>query len=250
LDLIKLKRASCPDYLDAATVDRLTTEFKMSGKSVWNRNEIKDALLVSSHKKCAYCECKINVESNYLEVEHFEDKDSNPDKVVEWNNLLPSCKRCNGSKGTHDVLTEPIVNPFDVDPKDHLEFKLYRFIDKTTVGRYTIDALNLNHSERAVFRRFEIGEQVLSSVVSAWERYHAWSGGSRSTRSRNLLLGGVEGLLIECQPTSSYSATAATVLHNEPKYLELVDVLRIEGLWSDELEDLHKTSVTLRLDCV
>ena len=43
--------------------------------------------------------------------------DDYPDEVVDWDNLLPSCKRCNTTKGTHDVVTEPIINPFDIDPK-------------------------------------------------------------------------------------------------------------------------------------
>ena len=37
-----------------------------------------------------------------MEVEHFEDKKNNPNKVIEWENFLPSCKRCNGSKFTQD----------------------------------------------------------------------------------------------------------------------------------------------------
>lgn len=47
---------------------------KRAKKSVWNNEHIKSALLLSSHGKCAYCECSLTSESNYMEVEHFEDK--------------------------------------------------------------------------------------------------------------------------------------------------------------------------------
>jgi len=247
--LIKLEKNSAPSYLDASKVSELTKEFKDSGKNVWNHDAIKKSLLESSNKKCAYCECNINVESNYLEVEHFEDKSSTPNKVVEWDNLLPSCKRCNGAKGTHDVISDPIINPFKIDPKEHLKFKLYRLVEKTAIGKNTIDALNLNHSERAVFKRFEIGEQVISAVNTSWDRYNHWSTSGKSTRSKNILIGGLEGLLLECQREASYSATSSTVLHSDSKYIELVAVLKSEGLWSDDLEILHVNSAKLTLEC-
>lgn len=247
--MIKLQKPHAPDYLNDETVTRLTEIFKTTGKNVWNHDQIKEALLLSSSSKCAYCECKLNSESNYMEVEHFEDKSSNPDKVVLWDNLLPSCKRCNGAKGTHNVSIEPIVNPFVNDPKSHLGFKLYRLTDKTDIGKNTIDALNLNHSERAVFKRFEIGEQVLRSINDAHDRYHTWLTSGKSTRSKNILVGGVEGILLECQPSSSYSATAATVLHSESRYIQLVDLLKTDGLWNNELEELHNLSLSLVLEC-
>ncbi|MEL7309340.1 MAG: HNH endonuclease, partial [Pseudomonadota bacterium] len=71
----------------------------------------------------------------------------------------------------------------------------------------------------------------------------------KTTRSKNILVGGVEGLLLECQPFSSYSATAATVLHYESSYTELVETLKAERLWNDELERLHYTSLELVLEC-
>ena len=109
--MIKLERSFPPIFLTSIEVKRLTEEYKTTKNSVWNIVELKKALLETSYGKCAYCECDLTVESKYMEVEHFRDKDSYPDDVVEWLNLLPSCKRCNGAKGTHDTVIEPIVNP-------------------------------------------------------------------------------------------------------------------------------------------
>ena len=101
--MIKLVRENRPDFLTDEKILELTTNFKSTKSSVWNNKHIKKPLLQSSHGKCAYCECPLTSDSNYMEVEHFEDKHHNEDKVVVWENLLPSCKKCNGSKGIHNV---------------------------------------------------------------------------------------------------------------------------------------------------
>lgn len=120
--MIKLKCANPPTYLSYQKKQDLTDKYKTHGTNVWNKKEIKDALLRISHDKCAYCECEIGSAAGYLEVEHFIAKSIDPDKVLEWENLLPSCKSCNGKKGSHDVIAEPIINPYKDEPKNHLSF--------------------------------------------------------------------------------------------------------------------------------
>lgn len=97
--MIRLYRPNCPQQLTDTVKDELTQEFINTGKNVWAKTYIKSALLAMSHNKCAYCECKLDEESKYMEVEHFLPKDDYPNQVVDWNNLLPSCKRCNTKKG-------------------------------------------------------------------------------------------------------------------------------------------------------
>ncbi|EON74840.1 hypothetical protein ADIS_4703 [Lunatimonas lonarensis] len=43
---------------------------------------LKESLLELSYGKCAYCECDLKEEAKYMEVEHFEDKANNPNKVL------------------------------------------------------------------------------------------------------------------------------------------------------------------------
>ncbi|VAW71804.1 hypothetical protein MNBD_GAMMA12-2132 [hydrothermal vent metagenome] len=185
--MIKLDRAEKPTYLTDQKVTELTQEYIKDGKSVWNNNNIKTPLLNSSNNKCAYCECILTKESNYMEVEHFEDKSHNPDKVVLWENLLPSCKKCNGKKGTHDVLNEPIVNPYIENPKDHFVMRLYRMRGKTDRGINSIDVYGLNHSSRLVFSRFEIGEKISELISTSWDRVNTYEN-NKNTRSKNKLI--------------------------------------------------------------
>lgn len=246
--MIKLERENKPDFLTNEKILELTDNFKSTKSSVWNIDHIKEPLLRSSHGKCAYCECPLTSESNYMEVEHFEDKKHNPDKVVAWENLLPSCKKCNGSKGTHNVIDEPIINPYVDDPKDHLSMRLYRFRGKTEKGNYTIEVANLNHSTRLVISRFDIGEKVDELIDTAWERYHTFLE-RQDTRSRNRLIKIVEGLLEECQPESDYSASTATNLLSDTKFIELVLVMKARHIWNDDLNILMIKGEELVLDC-
>jgi 5-methylcytosine-specific restriction endonuclease McrA len=244
--MIKLQRLPAPPYLTAERVEELTEDFRQRKSNVWAHDAIKKQLLASSNSKCAYCESRLDEESKYMEVEHFEDKDSYPENVVMWENLLPSCKRCNVAKGSHDVRSEPIIDPYKQQPNTHLYLKAFRFRSKCQLGRSTVDVLDLNNSARVVLKRFEIGEAVIAAIEVAVDRYERWVT-SKSTRSRNVLLGCVEGLLLQCQPESEYSATAATVLHDNSEYLELIGNMRHGGLWTPELEALNSSSRKLVL---
>ena len=246
--MIKLTRAAAPLYLTSEKVAELTERFKVTGKSVWNDDNIKIPLLFSGNGKCAYCECPLTTESNYMEVEHFENKDRSPEKVVLWENLLPSCKKCNGAKGAHDVLVEPIVNPFVDDPREHIALRFYRMKGKTPLGKSTIDVANLNHSDRLVLSRFKVGEAVSDLIDTSWERFEKYQE-SRTTRAKNRLVNVVEGLLSECQPTAAYSASTATILLTDARFNELVFEMKEELIWSDTLDCLHNQAMSLVLEC-
>lgn len=233
--MIKLTPAPVPTFLTSQVIQNLTSEYLISKTSVWNRDEIKTPLLASSNGKCAYCECDLTEESKYMEVEHFENKNTNPQKVVVWSNLLPSCKRCNIAKGAHDVRVEPIVNPYFINPKDHLIFRLYRIEGKTVIGKKTEEVLDLNNYERATKVRFAIGEGIMSSIQECHDRLERFRE-TKATRTRNRLLSLVESLLEECLPSNSYAATASTILSTDRSFLELLNELKSEGLWRTEFE--------------
>lgn len=239
--MIKLERSFTPIKLTPAFVEAKTQEFKAIGTNVWNIDWLKEDLLVLSCYKCAYCECFVNNESNYVEIEHFEDKDHNPDKVLDWDNLLPSCKRCNGSKSNHDVIKDPIVNPFISIPQNEFYFKHYRFKGKHSIGRTTENVININHPIRAVKARFEIGEYLLSSIDKCLVRLEQFKERSITVR-RNKLLNCIEAILVECQPNSNYAGTCATILHSDRDYLTLKSELEGLNLWNESLQELHNES--------
>jgi 5-methylcytosine-specific restriction endonuclease McrA len=242
--MIKLERTYTPIILTPSFVKLKTEEFKKNGTNVWNIPKLKEALINLGNGKCAYCQCDIKEESKYMEVEHFQDKDTYQDLVLNWDNLLPSCKRCNGSKSNHDVLNYPIINPFIDNPKTHLGLKLYRFKPKDKKGETTIDVVNLNHPERAVIKRFEVGEGLQVTLDLVKERLANYIKNSIIQR-KNKLLNLFEALLKECQQDSIYSATCATILHLDDDYKHICDELKRLKLWTSEFEKLNNESKTL-----
>jgi len=245
--MIKLTRKPKPSFLTAEKVIELTEEFKEKGTNVWNNDLIKIPLLESSFKKCAYCECNISEESKYMEVEHFEDKSNNPDRVIEWENLLPSCKRCNGSKSAHDVLSTPIVNPYIDNPNEHFYLRPYRLKSKTKKGQNSIEVNDLNNSLKVVRIRFDIGNKLEETIEDAEERCQLYFE-NKITRRKNRFVNIIKSILYECQPHSIYSATTATILHTNEIFKELVEKLKNEDLWDSEHDELYNNSIELTLE--
>lgn len=245
--MIKLVRQAKPSILTPEKVKELTDKFKADKSSVWNISEIKESLLKSSNGKCAYCECFLTNESNYMEVEHFEDKNSYPDKVVDWDNLLPSCKKCNASKSTHDVNSEPIINPYIDEPTSHLAMRFYRLRGKTIKGNVTIEVTNLNDMQRSVPSRFEIGEKIHELLLTAKDRLVKYES-DKTVRKRNRLYASIEGLLTECQPNASYAATTASILIGDVEFGSIRNAMIKFKIWTDEHELSYLKAKNLVLD--
>ncbi|MEX1013584.1 MAG: HNH endonuclease [Candidatus Paceibacterota bacterium] len=246
--MIKLRRANKPAELTSTEQKTLTAEFKSSGVAIWRKEYITNTLLAYSHNKCAYCECDITEESKYLEVEHFHHKDDYPDEVVEWDNLLPSCKKCNGTKGTHDTYKEPIINPCDVNPQDHLILKNYRIKGKNDFGKLTVSVLDLNNQDRHCKKRFEIGNaayEKLEDFLHLIEEYE--SGASTSTRRKNRILNGVKDLLRLAQSDKTYSATTSSIILYSAEYREIKSKLNRLKFWDEELVELEKGCLKVTL---
>jgi len=242
--MIRLTRSFTPIEMTPAFVASGTAQFQADESNVWNVDWLKKALLELSHYKCAYCECKLQVESKYMEVEHFEDKANNPNKVLNWENLLPACKRCNGAKGTHDVLVSPIVNPFIDTPKDELYFRLYKIKGKTPKGVETEDVININDHLKAVQVRFDIGEELERSLEICEEKLQLYNASS-TTQRKNRLLNTFEKILLQCQPDSEYSVTCATVLHSNPIYDKIKVAIITLGFWSAVFQKYHDESLNI-----
>ena len=237
--MIKLKKGEKPKYLTKEKEQELTEVFKKDRtKSVWKHNEIGKALLESSSYKCAYCECELQKEDSYMQIEHFKDKDTYPDDVVNWDNLLPSCSRCNRKKWTLDVVSKPIINPYIDNPKSHLCQQAFRLYSKDIKGETTITELFLNDDHRVVYHRFlasnEIGRQLTELVGES----------HNLNKTRN----GVNRLLLSCQPNQPYSAFIACALHSNQDYTALKELLINNRLWDEDLDELHNKSIDIALD--
>ncbi|RDA70450.1 hypothetical protein DVH07_04120 [Hafnia paralvei] len=236
--MIKLEKGRKPKYLFDKEKE-LTELFKKDKKkAVWKNEKIAIALLESSSYKCAYCECKLQKEDSYMQIEHFKDKDTYPDEVVDWDNLLPSCARCNRKKWILDVVKNPIINPYIDNPQHHLKQQAFRLYSKDLKGETTITKLFLNDDERLVYPRFlasnEINKQLTELI----------------TYSKDLdnLRNGVTRILQSCQANQPYSAFIAYALHSNQDYKILTKLLSSNNLWDEDLAELHRNSLSIILE--
>ena len=170
--MIKLDLPPKPTKLTKELQDNLTQEFKNNpDEVVWDIAWLKEAVLAKSYKKCCYSEIYLNKASTYMEIEHFHPKKLYPDEVLSWENLLPSCKKCNATKGNHDTVKEPIINPFVDNPKDYFYFEnsFYRAKENNEKAKLSIKKLGLNDIEHFVEDRDDISEQIKTRLKDLYK---------------------------------------------------------------------------------
>ncbi|TGL19759.1 HNH endonuclease [Leptospira bourretii] len=238
--MIKIERTQKPPELTESLQSELTKEFIQTNKSVWNIDFLKKKLLEYSNNKCCYCETNITEESKYLEVDHFHPKEKYKNEVLEWNNLLPSCKKCNGTKKDHDTILEPIIDPSFIDPKAHLKYWHYRIKGKDDLGKLTISVLNLNNPDRLVKKRYQIGNAVQEKLEELNELTNeVLTGLNTSTRRINRITNGLKDLMKEGLPNSAYSATTAAIILTNADFIELKNYFQTLRIWDSELIQLE-----------
>lgn len=248
--MIKLERPERPAKITDEIVKELTLKFQGNPKSnVWCdtriHSHIREALKKMSHSKCAYCECDIDVESKDLTVEHFHAKSSNPDKVLEWTNFLPSCLRCNRRKS---ASPSEIIDPSEVNPTEHLCFEMLtsRILEKSNdkLGKATREVLDLNDEKVRVIRAGFCVELILRSE----KIYEVIANRLKSKNTLTLTqtqINDIFGLLEDALPENHYSASLATVLLNNDYFIALKQLLESKGLWDPEFQQVYE-----KLECI
>lgn len=238
--MIKLERTARPSKLTQTEKVNLTKEYLKDSTSVWNAKYIKDALLDFSYNKCSYCETIITEESKYLEVDHFFCKSKYEYMVIEWYNLLPSCKRCNRAKWDHDVLIDGmLIDPTLDNPSDHIFMINYRIYGKTKVGETTETELNLNDPNRLTLPRLRIGNETANALRRVRDDLSRLIHNMSDKKLLKKVSRGVFNVLSQALPNSSFSATAATVIDTSPDYQWIVQELKVLGLWTTELDQAN-----------
>ncbi|WP_462268091.1 HNH endonuclease family protein [Mucilaginibacter sp.] len=132
--MIKINRLPKPNILikkEAAwlTAIKNATNKKDREEAIkkYQNKKIKSTLIAMFYGKCAFCESYIeNVD--YGDIEHFKPKSLFPEEAINWDNLLLSCKKCNGAgqKGDAWPLNNeggPLINPCTENPNDYFNFE-------------------------------------------------------------------------------------------------------------------------------
>ncbi|WP_282498105.1 retron system putative HNH endonuclease [Pantoea stewartii] len=239
--MIKLNRPSEPKVLcdNAAgwTQDLMALVKKHGGyKSIpkadkeaalkfYRHEDIKAALKESSFEKCAFCE-GIPAETGYAEVEHFHPKSIYTDKAFEWTNLLYSCHACNHKKFIHDTMKEPIINPYDIDPRDCFTYTDIMIEPKAgpsyDIAQKTIDVCGLSDkrlfSPRAtILASFRIFEADIRQALKEFDSARTADNKERKAANINDALSTIEELTL---PKAKLSHYCLYLLENSVTYQE------------------------------
>lgn len=162
---------------------------------LYGAQDVKDQLRKDQHDKCIFCECTL-LDKDGGEVEHFRPKTAyRQDKIkgsykkpayylcaYEWENLSLSCHACNRRKHVFFPLFNPndrftskenpiLINPFNVDPAAHLEFKRYEVFpkfnkngNKDEMARWMIEELDMLNRPDLVELRKRRYEEFLDEM--------------------------------------------------------------------------------------
>lgn len=238
--MIKLHRIDKPIELTKELELQLKQDYLTDPKkSVWNKPFIKESLTLMGHGKCCYCETSIIERGTYMEVEHFLPKKIYPEKVIDWNNLLPSCKTCNGNKSDFDPQESPIINPTVEEPNEHIWFDKYFFKAIDIMGQNTIEVIDLNEIDRLMVARMKVAEAARKKLRSLNEDISAIDS-LTSQRKKTMLRNSYLKLLKRTEPDQRFSATIATILVTDEAYTESKEALLKQELWTDEHSKLDE----------
>jgi uncharacterized protein (TIGR02646 family) len=232
--MIKLELPVKPDRITPEFQAAKTQEFIATGNSVWNIDWLKEAVFNMAFGKCCYSEIRLNEESKYMEVEHFHPKVPYTAEVMQWGNLLPASKKCNTTKGSHDTITKPIVNPFVDNPKDFFIFKNYRYSPKNEIAKRTIEVLALNDRDHFVNPRFRIGNEIIEMLENFIEDIDNVD----NNRKRNRYISRLKSLLGQGNRKEVYSALVSTTILSDENYIEIEKQLIERSLWDAEFKAL------------
>lgn len=155
--MIKLTKRLEPEVLaknygewTKALVERLQKgeEPTAAEKGRYRHPDIKSVLIEETAGKCAYCESKLR-HIAYGDVEHIVPKSSDVNVTFRWENLTLACDVCNTNKSDHFKNNGDFVDPYLVDPDEHLFF-CGPFVfghPGNDRGRLTEELLKLNRPE-------------------------------------------------------------------------------------------------------
>jgi HNH endonuclease len=126
-------------------------------KNSYREIGIKPHLVTESSGKCIYCESKVG----FIypgDIEHIVPKSKDPQKLLDHENLGFCCYKCNHSKSDYHSESLPIINPYLIEPSEHIYACGPLLFAKpySDIGTITIEKLSLNRAELEERRRDRI----------------------------------------------------------------------------------------------
>jgi uncharacterized protein (TIGR02646 family) len=240
--MIRLRKVSKPAELTFEQVERLTKAFLAdTSKRVWNKRYIWKGLKQMGRNKCAYCEVRLNRNSEWFGCDHFRHKAHFPNLVVHWKNLLPCCQRCNSIKGELNVEANGIINPRFANPSDCFSVQViklgddyFTFLTAKSANKYgenTVLRVRLN-DDRITLSRNEYLKGLVLSVSDFYaylaDTYCIGVSQERIDHLGNRFLALLDGIT----PKNQYAGTVASCIFTIPQFNAIHQFLNQHGGWT------------------
>lgn len=103
------------EYLTAKASRNMTDSIRYR----YRHAEIKTTIRQETSEKCAYCESKIT-HTYPGDIEHILPTSNFPELAFSWVNLTLACGECNRRKSNYYSAEQPLINPYQHDPANHL----------------------------------------------------------------------------------------------------------------------------------
>ena len=130
------------------------------------RDEIRKELKAMQGLFCAYCESRLN-RHDKRHIEHFYERDKEPQKTFDWSNLFwscnepDSCGKYKDNKASATIDLTKVCKPDEKDPAGFLLFVADGSVEPQSglsaadleVAKNTIQIFNLNGSSKLVGKR-------------------------------------------------------------------------------------------------
>lgn len=171
------------------------TAAKLSWLKGYNefKKNIRLHLKLAQKGRCAFCRLRISTGTSWPNLEHLVSQKDYTQFKFQSDNLVYCCTKCNLSKGTQNILSNPdpvkeqqvfpnnsggftIVNPYYDDFQTHLDFIddiIIVVVNNSNKGRETIKLYKLYRPELAEDRASElhlnqltVNQQLMASLTS------------------------------------------------------------------------------------
>ena len=163
----------------------------------YRHQDIKTQLRTDTSNKCAYCESNPH-STNPGQIDHIQPISHRPELIVEWFNLSFACAECNREKSDYYEPTEPLVNPFEDDPANHLKHfgPVVMHTTGDMKGLRTVHILKLCRPALIEKRKEKI--ERIQSLLDLWAA-------AEGAATSNVIW---DQVLDECSECSEFTATA------------------------------------------
>lgn len=129
-------------------------EFKWRTHKQKGYDEQLEQLLKMTDNCCTYCEIH-GIKQSGAEIDHFKSKKKFPLEAYEWENLFPTCSKCNKDKGEDEIRLKPDSESYSFNENFIVDPETWKVKGENSEAEEFIRVIKLNEYARPEARERE-----------------------------------------------------------------------------------------------